>query len=496
MNDPNVRAHSGPERCLQELLGHELSDIVESLLARSMLPDGRFEAHEFGRNQHSSASAGGVLIGLAGIPAVPDRALHRLVRAVEELVGHDGTIRGHDDSSPNAPLASWGLAQILLGLLTRPSAAPVDTAKIAALVDQVIRLQDRTTGAWPLRQCDEPRALFAFYPALSLARAWTLGVGYGESIFSALLRVRRYLVETIEEDRDSPEEQLLALRAVEVVNRTSGAQADRPIDLAELRTAVMDRTWPEGEAMRVQNRSVVVYPQPTWHAVIWRPLLYLAVRSTSPLAPMPARLGYELISTFDPGVKGWHGPTTRVGAGASWASALALRATYRLSQDLARVGIEINEWLQRCRDLESQTHDFDVAISFSGVDRKIAIEISERIKSSGYRVFYDRDYQHVLLGEDLAQYLQDTYFRRSRFVVAVISKAFVASKWAGSWEWKAVLARMQAQKGAYLLPYIVENVELFGLNPTLGYVDGSQFSPSQFADLVIRKLRTSYRHDN
>ncbi|GAB3967440.1 hypothetical protein GCM10027615_16900 [Plantactinospora veratri] len=487
-------ANRDPDRYFQQLLGHEPLDLVEYLLARSRLTDGRFEAHEFGRNQHSSASAGALLMGLAGMPAVPDRVLHPLVREVEELVDDDGMIRGHDAHS-DAPPTSWGQAQILLGLLIRPRLTDLLEVKITALVNRLVGAQDSDTGAWPLRPGDEPRALFAFYPALSLARLSTLTVVEDKPIRSALLRARGYLAETIEEDRDSPEEQLLALRALEVISRLHPARYHDADKLAELRVTVLDRLWPAGAAMRVQNRSVVVYPQPTWHAMIWRPLLYLAVRGTSPLAPLPVRLGYELVTTFDPAVKAWHGPTGQVGTGVSWASALALLATYRLAQDLVSAGIDVPDWLQRCRDLESQTYDFDVAISFSGADREIAVEISERIKSAGYRVFYDRDYQHVLLGEDLAQYLQDTYFRRSRFVVAVISKAFVASKWAGNWEWKAVLSRMQAQKGAYLLPYIVENVELLGLNPTLGYVGGAQFRPEQFADLVVRKLRTSRRHD-
>ncbi|MFI7430583.1 TIR domain-containing protein [Micromonospora sp. NPDC049836] len=494
MSDPRMPTNRSPERYLQQLLGPEPLELVESLLTRSRLPDGRFEAHEFGRNQHSSASGGGLLIGLAGIPTVPDRLLHPVVRAVEELVGEDGMIRGHD-AHLDAPPTTWGQAQILLGLLIRPHLTDPLGAKVRALADRLIEVQDPSTGAWPLRPGDEPRALFAFYPALSLTRLSTLNPVGNASIRSALLRSREYLTETIEEDRDSPEEQLLALRALEVLSRLRLAEYDDPARLAELRMTVLDRLWPAGAVMRVQNRPVVVYPQPTWHAMIWKPLLYLAVRGASPLAPLPVRLGYELVTTFDPAVKAWHGPTRPAGPGVSWASALALLATYRLSQDLIKASIDLSDWLQRCRDLETQTYDFDVAISFSGVDREIAVEISERIKSAGYRVFYDRDYQHVLLGEDLAQYLQDTYFRRSRFVVAVISKAFVASKWAGNWEWKAVLARMQAQKGAYLLPYIVENVELFGLNPTLGYVDGAQFNPEQFADLVVRKLRTGRRHD-
>jgi hypothetical protein len=71
----------------------------------------------------------------------------------------------------------------------------------------------------------------------------------------------------------------------------------------------------------------------------------------------------------------------------------------------------------------------------------------------------------------------------------IVSRAYLASKWAGNWEWRAVLARMQAQRRAYLLPYFLEEITVPGLNPTLGYASALQFSPAEFADLVIQKLR-------
>jgi hypothetical protein len=132
----------------------------------------------------------------------------------------------------------------------------------------------------------------------------------------------------------------------------------------------------------------------------------------------------------------------------------------------------------------------NVAISFAGADRKVALSIAERIKKAGFRVFYDHDHRHSLLGEDLTSFLQKTYANESRFVVVLVSRAFLTSLWAGNWEWRAVLARMQRQQTGYILPYILEEAELPGLNPTLGYVSANDFSPEAFAELVIRKVRS------
>jgi hypothetical protein len=163
--------------------------------------------------------------------------------------------------------------------------------------------------------------------------------------------------------------------------------------------------------------------------------------------------------------------------------------TFELAADLTRHGIAVDDWLNRCRDLQSNAFEFDVAVSFAGADRKVAREISAVIGDAGYQVFYDTDQQHMLLGEDLAQYLHDMYFRRSRYAVVVVSADFVRSKWAGNWEWRAVLARMQSQREPYVLPYVIEDVAVPGLNPTIGYVSMDQCQPGEFGELVVRKLR-------
>lgn len=134
-----------------------------------------------------------------------------------------------------------------------------------------------------------------------------------------------------------------------------------------------------------------------------------------------------------------------------------------------------------------------MAISFAGADRPVAERISRRLQSAGLRVFYDRDHQHLLLGEELTALLHDTYFTDSRFAVVVVSRAFLESNWACNWELKAVLARMQRQHGGYVLPYLMEDVPVPGLSPTVGYVSAADFSAEDFADLVVRKFRSRLR---
>lgn len=152
-----------------------------------------------------------------------------------------------------------------------------------------------------------------------------------------------------------------------------------------------------------------------------------------------------------------------------------------------RVG---NVWLHDIPVPPDESFEFDVVISFAGPDREVAREISDIVTAAGYRVFYDYDRQHDLLGQDLAEYLQDVYFRRGRYAVVVVSRAFLASTWASNWEWRAVMARMRSQRGPYVLPYFLDDTVVPGLNDTLGYATGAQHTPREFAQLVIRKLRT------
>jgi hypothetical protein len=85
--------------------------------------------------------------------------------------------------------------------------------------------------------------------------------------------------------------------------------------------------------------------------------------------------------------------------------------------------------------------------------------------------------------------LQEIYFTRSRYAITVLSRAFVESEWAGNWEWRAVLARMNKQREGYVLPYFLENIEVPGLNPTIGYVSAEKCTAVEFAEIVIKKVR-------
>ena len=225
---------------------------------------------------------------------------------------------------------------------------------------------------------------------------------------------------------------------------------------------------------------------------LWRPLFWLVIRGyVAPMSPLSALLGHELVDAYRPDIRAWCGPDeSSARNGASWSSALALSGTYLLAGDLVRNGITVDEWFDRCRELASNAFEYDVAISFAGPDRAVAGEIYTVLTRAGYRVFYDHEQQHRLLGENIAEYLHDTYLWRSRYAIVVVSSNFLRSRWAANWEWRAMLARMQSQREAYVLPYLIDDARLPGLNPTIGFASRDRFPPREFAQLVVRKLRS------
>lgn len=470
-----------------ELLGvPSILDLARVQLTRSMLSGGRVEAHEFGRDQHSSASAGGVLIGLAGCPSVPDPLVAPLVRLVSELVDDTGQVRTHDGDRTNGDSA-WAEAQILLGLLTRPHLVE-NPAKVAALIDRLVSLQ-HDAGGWSLRTGGPPTSTFTFYPALALVQTARLGLRTGKAVL-ALHATERFLAQQLVSVGTCLEERVLAQFALELVTASTGSMIGLPAIRA--RAEILGSCWNAQTGVLLGDRQITIYDQPVWHSITWRPLLYLCLRKwISPLSPVGTALGAELIDSFDARICAWHGPASSgtPGAGTSWASALALRATTAFARDLHRAGHTATEFRARQAELTTEKYAYDVAISFAGTDRATAEVISRKLQAAGLRVFYDRDHQHLLLGEDLTTLLQNTYFSASRFAVVLVSQAFLRSRWAGNWELRAMLARMQQQTSGYVLPYLLEQVEVPGLSPTIGYVSAADFSAQEFADLVIRKMR-------
>ncbi|MDX3655673.1 TIR domain-containing protein [Streptomyces sp. ID05-26A] len=132
-------------------------------------------------------------------------------------------------------------------------------------------------------------------------------------------------------------------------------------------------------------------------------------------------------------------------------------------------------------------YEFDVAPSFAEEDRERVLPIVQRLKELDVKVFYDEDQVVERWGLDLVAHTSDTYSRRVRYVLLFASKDYVEHRWARL-QRQAAQARALEQQSEFLLPVRIDNTEVPGLTPTIGYLDLRVHDADTIADAVVQKL--------
>ncbi|MFC3895337.1 FxSxx-COOH system tetratricopeptide repeat protein [Lentzea rhizosphaerae] len=132
-------------------------------------------------------------------------------------------------------------------------------------------------------------------------------------------------------------------------------------------------------------------------------------------------------------------------------------------------------------------YEFDLALSFAGEDRPYVEEVARLLTDAGLRIFYDVQETAELWGRELTEYLDEIYRRRSRFVVIFASAFYAQSSWT-SFERRSVLARSFSTSSQFVLPIRLDDTEIPGWPPSIGYLDGRTLTPRQVAQLLIQKV--------
>lgn len=141
----------------------------------------------------------------------------------------------------------------------------------------------------------------------------------------------------------------------------------------------------------------------------------------------------------------------------------------------------------------SNKKNYDIAISFSGKDRKIAEEIAKMLSDSGKRVFYDNFERANLWGKDLYTYLSEIYGERAKYCLMMVSQNYVKEHWPNL-ERQAAQAKAFREQHEYILPLRLDDTEIPGLLPTTGYIDIRNTNISEIVNLIIDKI--SYKVQN
>jgi hypothetical protein len=139
------------------------------------------------------------------------------------------------------------------------------------------------------------------------------------------------------------------------------------------------------------------------------------------------------------------------------------------------------------RIVKSRDFEFDVALSFAGRDRRLVEEIARYLVDCDIRVFYDEFFADDLWGKDLFQHLQGIYRDKARYCLIFVSKAYKGGVWPKH-ELRQAQERSLRAESEYILPVLIEDVDLPGLNTTTGYVDARKKPAFYIAGLILRKL--------
>lgn len=130
---------------------------------------------------------------------------------------------------------------------------------------------------------------------------------------------------------------------------------------------------------------------------------------------------------------------------------------------------------------------YDVALSFAGENRDKAEELAEALRTRSVCVFYDAYEKSSLWGKDLYQHLSDVYRTQARFTIPLISAHYAAKLWTRH-ELKSAQARAFAENGETLLPVRLDQTEIAGILPTVGYLRWPPETAASIAEAVAEKL--------
>jgi hypothetical protein len=90
-------------------------------------------------------------------------------------------------------------------------------------------------------------------------------------------------------------------------------------------------------------------------------------------------------------------------------------------------------WSKFARQIGYQSFEvkskYDFALSFAGENRNLAEKINEALLENDIAVFYDKNEQSRILGENVEDYLAPIYSSEAKFVIPLLSKFFPKKIW-------------------------------------------------------------------
>jgi TIR domain-containing protein/WD40 domain-containing protein len=132
-------------------------------------------------------------------------------------------------------------------------------------------------------------------------------------------------------------------------------------------------------------------------------------------------------------------------------------------------------------------YEYDVCLSFAGEQRETVEPVAAGLRSRGYRVFYDKYEVAALWGKDLYLHLDDVYRHKAEYCVIFASAEYGRKLWTNH-ERRSAQARAFQRTSEYILPVRLDDTEIPGVPPTVGYIDMRETTPAELVDLISAKV--------
>lgn len=132
---------------------------------------------------------------------------------------------------------------------------------------------------------------------------------------------------------------------------------------------------------------------------------------------------------------------------------------FRIDRDSMSIPL-LNNLLLQCQEWHYGLHQYDVAISFAGKDRKTASSLARNLRKLGSRVFFDEFEKAALLGEDLHSYLYRVYSEEARHCCLLISKAYADGIWTMHERQAALSRALKTRDSDYIIPITIDKTQL------------------------------------
>jgi hypothetical protein len=143
--------------------------------------------------------------------------------------------------------------------------------------------------------------------------------------------------------------------------------------------------------------------------------------------------------------------------------------------------------IERSVRVRKSRFPWDVAVSFAGEDRDLVERFRELLNNAGYAVFYDFDEQHKFWGANLRRKLGEVYARDAQYMVVFLSKTYPEKDWP-NFEMEVGREARTKRPGTYMLPIVVDDVQIVGLSQDIGHVDLRKTTLEEAVELLVRKI--------